>query len=96
MKVAWVRAILALAVAGPVRASAAMPPPSTRTQPVRIRQRAQIVGQGTTISAAISDARANAAKVAGSLGFRIISQRTTGQGQNWTCYLIIEYEVEQK
>ena len=58
------------------------------------KQRAQILGQGTSAISAISDARSSASKVAGSYSFTTVSQRTTGKDKDWTCILIIEWEVK--
>ena len=58
------------------------------------KQRAQIIGQGRNAAAAITDARSNAAKVAGTYSFTTVSQRTVGKGDDWTCTLIIEFEVK--
>jgi hypothetical protein len=66
-----------------------------QTHPEKPRkQRTQVLGQGRTSSAANSDARSNAAKVVGTYNYSTVSQQTTGKDDNWTCSLIVEYEVK--
>lgn len=66
-----------------------------QTHPEKPRkQRTQVIGQGKTSSAANSDARYNASKVVGTYNFSTVSQHTTGKDDNWTCSLIVEYEVK--
>jgi len=75
--------------------SAAAPVNSTaQTQPKPKKQRAQVLGMGKSLGLSVSDAFANAAKVAGTYSFTKISQTTSGKGENWTCMMIIEYEVK--
>lgn len=67
---------------------------TAQVQQKRQKQRAQIIGQGKNAGAATVDARSNAAKVAGTYSFSTVRQTTTGKGEDWTCMLIIEYEVK--
>jgi len=73
--------------AGPVNSS-------VQTQPKPKKQRAQVLGMGKSLGLSVSDAFANAAKVAGTYSFTKISQTTSGKGENWTCMMIIEYEMK--
>jgi hypothetical protein len=77
---------------GPATAATEHAP--AQVQQKRQKQRAQVIGQGRSAGAATVDARLNAAKVAGTHSFTTVRQTTTGRGEDWTCMLIIEYEVK--
>ena len=83
-----------LTVAWTVAATTVTEHAASQTQQKHQKQRAQIIGQGRNAAAAITDARSNAAKVAGTYSFTTVSQRTVGKGEDWTCILIIEFEVK--